>query len=110
MDLINKRLGQGGQMDDELINRRRRAWFRAHHRGTREMDLLLGRYAAARLDAMDEEELSEFEQLLIEPDPALQYLLMADNPDWSATSLDLKYRLLIETIRAFHAQSVKDRI
>ena len=108
MNLINRRSRQRGQMDDELVNRRRRAHYRANHRGTREMDLLLGRFAAIRLDAMNEDELAKFEQLLFEPDPELQALLMADNPDWNNTPLDITYRPLIEAIRSFHAKSGKD--
>ena len=44
--------------------RRKRAKFRAWHRGIKEMDLLLGPYADARVDAMDEAALSAFEQLM----------------------------------------------
>ena len=48
----------------DLELRRRRAAYRAAHRGTKEMDWLLGRYGAAHLDAMSEAELATFEQLL----------------------------------------------
>jgi antitoxin CptB len=55
---------QGG-----LEMRRRRLRFRAWHRGMREVDLLLGRFADATLDDLDETELSGFEALLLLPDP-----------------------------------------
>ena len=58
----------GGASIDTL---RRKLLFRAWHRGTREMDLLLGRYAEASLAAMDSAALTEFEQLLEAPDPEL---------------------------------------
>ena len=48
--------------------RRRRIKFRAGHRGIREMDLLLGGFAAAHLDELSGEELSQFEALLDAPD------------------------------------------
>ena len=58
-------------MLDDLEMRRRRAAYRASHRGTKEMDIVLGRYAAARLGAMSVEELGAFERFLALPDPLL---------------------------------------
>jgi antitoxin CptB len=55
----------------ELDPRRRRVLFRAWHRGTREMDLLLGAFADARLAAMSEAELDAFEALMETPDDLL---------------------------------------
>lgn len=57
---------------DSLDARRRRAIYRAWHRGTKEMDLLLGRYAAAVVTAMDEPELTSFEAFLALPDPDME--------------------------------------
>ena len=51
--------------------RRRRLTFRAWHRGMREVDLLLGRYADARVPAMGEANLAAFEALLDLPDPQI---------------------------------------
>ena len=91
-------------MSKTLQLRRRRAAFRAGHRGTREMDLLLGRFAAARLDHMDERELAALERLLEMPDPDLQRRLMApieeSRDDYQNTSSD--HDTLINQIRAFH--------
>ena len=47
-----------------LDTRRRRALFRAWHRGMREMDILLGRFADAELARLTEAEMDEFEQIL----------------------------------------------
>jgi len=47
-----------------LSIRRKKALYRAQHRGMREMDLLLGTFAAASLDGMSARELDEFETLL----------------------------------------------
>jgi antitoxin CptB len=44
--------------------RRKKALYRAQHRGMREMDLLLGTFAAASLEEMEEAELDEFETML----------------------------------------------
>ncbi len=51
-----------------LHPRRRRALFRAWHRGTREMDLLLGRFADAYIAALSESDLTAFEALMEVPD------------------------------------------
>ena len=55
----------------DLDVRRRKILFRAWHRGTREMDLLMGRFANAALAGMSEAELDEFERLIDVPDPDL---------------------------------------
>lgn len=82
---------------DVLDTRRRRALYRATHRGTKEMDWLLGHFAEARLAAMDEADLDGFERLLVLPDPDLQNWIM------SGTRLDgSELAPLIERIRAFH--------
>jgi len=51
--------------------RRRRARYHAWRRGTREMDLILGRFADARMAGFDADELAGFERLLALPDPDL---------------------------------------
>ncbi len=53
---------------DGLDPRRRRALFRAWHRGTREMDLLLGRFADAYIGDLSEPDLADFEALMEVPD------------------------------------------
>lgn len=54
--------------------RRKRLSFRSWHRGTRESDLILGRFADAHLDRFDGAQLSRYEALLDCPD--------ADIFDW----------------------------
>ena len=51
--------------------RRRRALFRATHRGTHETDLLVGGYVASRIDRFTEAEMDALEALLDLPDPDL---------------------------------------
>ncbi len=84
-------------MTVDLDIRRKRAAFRAAHRGTKEMDWLLGRYAAAKLDNMSEAELAEFEDLLAAPDPELQNWIL----DLS-TIPDDRYAGLVRELRTFH--------
>lgn len=81
----------------ELDTRRRRAAYRAAHRGTKEMDWLLGRYAEAHLDSMSDADLGEFEQLLSLPDPELQGWLMTGLLDG-----DNDLSPLVDRIRKFH--------
>ena len=49
---------------EDIAIRRRRLRYRAWHRGTRELDLLLGPFADAELDSMEPAELDRFEALL----------------------------------------------
>jgi antitoxin CptB len=51
--------------------RRKRLFYRAWHRGTREADLLLGSFAEAYLGALDAAQLDRFEALLECPDAEL---------------------------------------
>jgi antitoxin CptB len=57
--------------EDADTVRRRKLVFRAWHRGMREVDLLLGRFADARVPMMGEENLAAFEALLDVPDPQI---------------------------------------
>lgn len=50
--------------DIDLDARRRRAQFRAWHRGMREMDLIMGRFADAQMSSLTEAEIAAFEALL----------------------------------------------
>jgi antitoxin CptB len=61
--------------------RTRRLRYRAWHRGTRELDLLLGPFADARAAGMGSAELAAFERLLGEEDTLLQtWLLGLETP------------------------------
>lgn len=51
-----------------LDERRRRLLFRSWHRGIREADLLLGRFADAHIADLSDPELDTYEQLLDVPD------------------------------------------
>jgi antitoxin CptB len=53
-----------GQAGDQLDHRRRRARFRAWHRGMRETDLILGGFADREIETLSEAELDQFEALM----------------------------------------------
>ena len=54
---------------ESLEIRRKRLKYRSQHRGTKELDLLLGRFAAARLDTLDAAQIERFAALLEAPWP-----------------------------------------
>jgi antitoxin CptB len=81
-----------------LDDRRKRLLFRCWHRGTREMDLVLGRFADAEISNLTDDELGQFEHLIEVPDPDLYAALTGDRrlPPEHATAL-------FERIRSFVA-------
>jgi antitoxin CptB len=63
-----------------LDDRRKRLLFRCWHRGTREMDLILGRFADAEIAGLTEAELVQLERLIEVPDPDLHAALTGGAP------------------------------
>jgi antitoxin CptB len=63
-----------------LDDRRKRLLFRCWHRGTREMDLILGRFADAEIARLSDAELTTLERLIEVPDPDLYAALTGDRP------------------------------
>ncbi|MDY8110249.1 succinate dehydrogenase assembly factor 2 [Fulvimarina sp. 2208YS6-2-32] len=53
----------------DLDVRRKKALFRSWHRGTREMDLVFGRFADAEIASLSDEEMQIYEELMLAPDP-----------------------------------------
>jgi antitoxin CptB len=83
---------------DGLDDRRKRLLFRCWHRGTREMDLILGRFADAEIAGLSDGELAELEHLIEVPDPDLYAALTGDKP------LSSEYAsALYDRVRAFRA-------
>jgi antitoxin CptB len=79
---------------EDLSMRLRRLRYRAWHRGTKEMDLLLGPFADARLGQMDGAKLDRFEVLLEEADTDLLKWLMGQEP----TPADADHELLADLL------------
>ena len=65
---------------DGLDDRRKRLLFRCWHRGTREMDLILGRFADAEIAGLTDDELSQLEHLIEVPDPDLYAAVSGNAP------------------------------
>jgi antitoxin CptB len=66
--------------DDDLDLRRRRAVWRAGHRGMRELDLVLGAYARAHVPGMGDDALAHFESILAAADTDLFDWVMGTAP------------------------------
>ncbi|MEM6710901.1 MAG: succinate dehydrogenase assembly factor 2 [Pseudomonadota bacterium] len=82
---------------DGLDTRRKRMMFRAWHRGTKELDILLGSFADHNLGEMSDEELTAFELLMEVPEPDLYNWITGREP------LPANYQgPLLERIIAFH--------
>jgi antitoxin CptB len=81
----------------DLGMRRRRALWRATHRGSKEMDFLLGRFAERTLDRMNAVEIAVFERLIDVADPAIEACVLEGS---SLGERDLDE--LIDRLRRFH--------
>ncbi|MGI8724869.1 MAG: succinate dehydrogenase assembly factor 2 [Methyloceanibacter sp.] len=77
--------------------RRRRALYRATHRGTQEMDFLLGRFAAKEIETMTAAEIETLERLIDRPDPEIEFCIK-QGETIGEPALDE----LIERLRRFH--------
>lgn len=80
-----------------LDPRRKRLLYRAWHRGTREMDLIVGRFADAHLPQLTAIELDEFEMLIEVPDPDLYAALTGARP-----LPEVEQGALFIRLKAFH--------
>ncbi|MEM8688130.1 MAG: succinate dehydrogenase assembly factor 2 [Pseudomonadota bacterium] len=69
-------MSQSSTLDD----RRRKLIYRASHRGTKEMDLVLGGYVQRVIAELTEAEVDELEAIIALPDPTLTAWLMGNEP------------------------------
>ena len=77
---------------DGLDARRKKALYRAWHRGTKEMDFVMGRFADAHIAGLSEADLADFEELLDVSDRELFAWIVGteevdpihDRPVWQA--------------------------
>lgn len=74
---------------EDLSMRRRRLRYRAWHRGTKEMDLVLGPFADAHLDGLAAPELDRLEALMDEEDTDLLKWVMGQEPVPADADADL---------------------
>jgi antitoxin CptB len=81
----------------DLDPRRKRILFRAWHRGMREMDLIMGRFAEQNLDTMTDAELDIFELLIEAQDRDL--LGWITNREETPVNYDTP---VFQALKAFH--------
>jgi antitoxin CptB len=84
--------------------RRRKLLFRAWRRGVRETDLIVGRFADAYIDKLDEAALDDFERLIEVPNSDLYAWVVGD----IAVPADYDTTVLRNLI-AFHARAEEER-
>lgn len=63
-----------------LDAKRRRLLFRAWHRGIKEMDIVMGRFADAHIAAFTDDDMDAFELLLTVPDQQLLACVLGAEP------------------------------
>ena len=83
--------------EEGLSDRKKRLIYRAEHRGTKEMDWLLGRFVRAETATFDDETVAQIEALLEEPDRELECWIMRQDDD-----IKPEFATLIERIKKFH--------
>jgi antitoxin CptB len=91
------RLSKLNFMTDDADRRRRRAVYRACHRGTKEMDWILGRFAERSVGDMPPDQLDLFERMLSLPDPDLQDMVL--HPEFAPAG---EFGELVMALRVFH--------
>ena len=82
----------GSRLSSEGLDaRRKRVLFRCWHRGTKELDLIIGRFADVHLTRLTDAELDQLERILDVPDPELLAAFMGEAdtpPDAAGTVFD----------------------
>lgn len=73
-------MSQSPASGHELDPRRRKLVYRASHRGTKEMDLVLGGFVRKVIAELSDAELEELEAIIALPDPALSSWLIGKEP------------------------------
>ncbi|MDP9196134.1 MAG: succinate dehydrogenase assembly factor 2 [Pseudomonadota bacterium] len=84
-----------------MVPRRKRLVFRSWHRGSREMDLILGPFADRHVPLFTDRQLALYETLLEEQDPVLY--------DWILGRVPVPPRLqhdVMDLLRSFSASAV----
>jgi antitoxin CptB len=99
--MAGERSGSGeAPAEDDLLLRRKRALYRAQHRGTKEMDWMVGKYAEAHLFEMTPESLMRFEKFLEVGDTEIHNWLFG-----TVVCEEPQFAPLVDDIRGFNSLS-----
>lgn len=90
----------GKEAGEDIGMRRRRLRYRAWHRGTREMDLVLGPFADAHVNSLSALELDRLEGLMAEEDTDLLRWVMGQDTPPAHLDRELLARLVAFRISA----------
>jgi antitoxin CptB len=66
--------------EDNISITRKRLIFRSWHRGTREIDLLLGKFADAHIPDLGEADLADYDRFLNNSDPDIYNWITGQEP------------------------------
>jgi len=80
---------------EALDSRRKKLKFRSWHRGMREMDYVLGRFADAGIDGLTDDELDQYERLLDIPDAEFLQFVTGEAPVPMELDCPLLQRVLV---------------
>lgn len=80
-----------------LTDKQKRLIYRANHRGTKEMDWLMGKFVETNVALMDENKVDHVDELLKRAEPEIEAWLMGKSSDYPEEFSDL-----IKEIQAFH--------
>jgi antitoxin CptB len=83
------------EMTNAAVARRKKLRFRSWHRGMREMDFVLGRFADAEIDALTGDELDQYERLLDIPDAEFLQFVTGESPVPDDLDCPLLQRILV---------------
>ena len=92
--------GQSKSADPTGDSRRKRLRYQSWHRGTREMDLILGPFIDRHLSGLSVEELDELERMLVVPDTTLYRWLSGQEDVLAEHDTGLYRRLKAWTAKA----------
>src|ERR1700751_3383493 len=87
----NRNMTGSTRSSSGLDDRRKRLLFRCWHRGTREMDLILGRFADAEIGGLTDDDLAQLERLVEVPDVELYAALTGEatmDPNYAGRVFD----------------------
>jgi antitoxin CptB len=89
---------------DGLDPRRRKLLFRSWHRGMREIDLVMGKFADAEISRLTETELEEYERLVELPDGELLAWITGEQ------AIPAQHDgAVLRRLRAFHRRTAAER-
>lgn len=88
---------KGENREDRL----KKITYRAHHRGTQEMDIILGGYVDDVINDLSDQELDELEQLMSEQDVDLLNWITGAKPVDEAPNADLIKKIAAHQMRRF---------